>query len=92
MDKSAIHVIVRGKVQGVFFRASTQETAEGLGLAGWVRNRPDGNVEIQAEGDRARLEKLVAWCHDGPPSAKVEGVEVEWIPPDGLRSFEVLRM
>jgi acylphosphatase len=90
MDKSAVHVIVRGKVQGVFFRASTHEIAEELGLAGWVRNCPDGSVELQAEGDRAQLEELIAWCRNGPPSAKVQDVDVAWVQPEGQRSFEVL--
>lgn len=90
MDTTAAHLIVRGRVQGVFFRATTQETAENLGLAGWVRNRPDGTVEIHVEGEKTQLEKLVAWCHKGPPSAKVHQVDVEWISAKGLRSFEVL--
>lgn len=67
-----------GRVQGVFFRAATKEQAEGLGLNGWVRNRPDGRVEIVAEGDRERLGMLSAWAWQGPPGARVEQVEEAW--------------
>lgn len=87
---TAAHVIVRGKVQGVYFRANTQKTAESLDLAGWVRNRPDGSVEIHAEGEKAKLEKLIVWCRQGPPSAQVKDVEIKWVSAEGLRSFEVL--
>ena len=91
MSDTAIHVIVRGRVQGVCFRASTQDTAVDLGLVGWVRNCPDGSVEIHAEGIKLQLEKLIDWCRTGPPSAEVLGLEVDWVSPEGLRSFEVLR-
>ncbi|OGW20851.1 MAG: acylphosphatase [Nitrospinae bacterium RIFCSPLOWO2_12_FULL_47_7] len=86
---SAVHIIVYGKVQGVCYRASTQETAEGLKLAGWTRNCSDGTVEIHAEGEKSQLEKLIAWCHKGPPLAKVSRVAVDWVPSAQLRSFEV---
>lgn len=92
MSRHAVHLIVRGKVQGVFYRAQTQETAEGLALAGWARNCSDGTVEIHAEGEKSQLEKLVAWCHKGPPSARVSGVDVEWVPATGLGSFEIRYM
>jgi acylphosphatase len=73
-----VHVIVRGRVQGVYFRASAQDRARQLGLHGWVRNCPDGSVEILAEGDKARLEQFVVWCHGGPPGAIVTDLDVEW--------------
>ncbi len=89
MAETAAHLVVRGGVQGVWFRASTQETAQRLGLAGWVRNRPDGTVEIHAEGPEAPLKELIQWCHQGPPLARVEAVDLEWVEPEGLTQFEI---
>ncbi len=84
---------VRGRVQGVYFRQSTQEEAERLGgLTGWVRNLPDGDVEAVVEGPRDRVEALVKWCHRGPPSARVDEVRREDGTPTGEFSvFEVRR-
>ncbi|MBI5068528.1 MAG: acylphosphatase [Deltaproteobacteria bacterium] len=76
-------IVVTGIVQGVAYRASAQAEAVRLGLAGWVRNRPDGRVEALAEGPRARVESLVAWCWRGPPLARVSDVEVAWEEPRG---------
>ena len=73
-----VHVIVHGRVQGVYFRASTRDRARHLGLAGWVRNCADGSVELIAEGETAKLEQLVTWCHSGPRGAVVSGITVEW--------------
>jgi acylphosphatase len=70
-----LHLIVRGRVHGVFFRATAQEEADRLGLVGWVRNRPDGTVEIVAEGDAPALARLRAWAQQGPSGAFVESVE-----------------
>lgn len=70
-----LHLIVRGRVQGVFFRTSAQEEAERLGLVGWVRNNFDGGVEIVAEGDTPSLARLRSWAHRGPSGAHVESVE-----------------
>ncbi len=70
------HLLVHGRVQGVYFRQSTQIEAERLGLRGWVRNRLDGSVEIVAEGEEAAVEALVQWSHRGPPMASVSAVEV----------------
>lgn len=84
------HVYVSGKVQGVYFRATTRETAEGLGVAGWVRNLPDGRVEAVFEGDEDALEEMLAYCHEGPKRARVEDVEVEEAPERGpFDGFEV---
>jgi len=77
-DKAQVRITVDGRVQGVFFRAATAQEARGLGLSGWVRNLPDGRVEILAEGGRRNLEMLLAWAHQGPPAARVTDVEVEW--------------
>jgi acylphosphatase len=84
-----VHLRIWGRVQGVFFRASTRDKAVLLGLRGWVRNRSDGTVEAVAEGDEAALQALVAWVHRGPPIADVTEVEVMWEEEAGLRSFEV---
>lgn len=68
-NNSCLHAVVHGRVQGVFFRASTQKKARALGLTGWVRNLPDGTVEVLAVGPRPALEALLAWLHEGPPLA-----------------------
>jgi len=88
-DTVAVHLLVHGRVQGVFYRASTQTTAEGLGLSGWVKNRDDGSVDIHAEGSRERLEELVTWCRNGPPQADVSTIGLCWTEPEGLSSFEI---
>ena len=72
------HVIMIGKVQGVFFRASACEQANVLGISGFVRNLPDGSVEIEAEGDDCDLNRFLQWCRHGPPGARVEDVSVHW--------------
>lgn len=71
------NIRVKGKVQGVFYRANTRTKAEELGLKGWVRNEPGGDVYIEAEGDKDKLDKLVAWCHNGPPHADVSKVDYQ---------------
>lgn len=78
MALKQVHVVVRGRVQGVFFRASTQREARRLGLVGWVKNRGDGAVELCAEGEEEALKELVAWAHHGPGAARVEKVDVRW--------------
>jgi len=74
---------VTGLVQGVFYRQSAALEAARLGLSGAVRNLSDGSVEVEAEGVRSAVEALVAWCRHGPPSARVEGLDVAWEPPTG---------
>lgn len=76
-----VRLRVSGRVQGVYFRASTQERARALGLSGWVRNTPDGAVELEAQGRPDQLEALIAWCNEGPPAARVDDILVEWVPP-----------
>ena len=83
-------VIVHGRVQGVFFRDTCRRLAVEAGLAGWVRNRPDGAVEACFEGPGPAVERLVAWCRRGPPRAVVTGVEVSDAgAPSGSRGFRV---
>lgn len=83
MAKARAHLIISGRVQGVFFRQNTLEEAERLGLGGWVRNRRDGTVEVVAEGEREKVEELVRWAHHGAPPARVSKVEVLWEQPAG---------
>ena len=86
-----VHVLIEGRVQGVFFRASTRDEARARGLAGWVRNRADGRVEAVFEGDRRAVENMIAWCKKGPPYAYVDHVEIVWQPYQGdLMDFRVV--
>ena len=78
MSTKRVHVIVRGRVTGVFFRAATQREARRLGITGWVKNRPDGNIEIVAEGEEEAIKEIVSWAHHGPSAARVDGVDVRW--------------
>jgi acylphosphatase len=77
------HIYVSGRVQGVFYRSNTRRRALELGLTGWVRNLPDGRVEIVVEGEREQVKKLIEWCRRGPPLARVERLEVRWENPTG---------
>lgn len=87
---SAFRAIVRGRVQGVSFRYYTVCAARPLGVVGWVRNLPDGTVEVRAEGDRPALEQLAAWLEHGPDFARVTGVEIVWTEPaGGLPVFDI---
>jgi acylphosphatase len=82
-------VYVSGRVQGVWFRGSCARQAVRAGVAGWARNLPDGRVEAVFEGERAAVEELLTWCHEGPPSATVTGVEIVDEEPVGETSFQV---
>jgi acylphosphatase len=89
-DLARLHVVIEGRVQGVFFRAATRDEARARGLAGWVRNLPDGRVEAIFEGDKRVLEGMLAWCHQGPPYAYVHRVAIDWQPYLGdLDDFRV---
>lgn len=88
--KSKVHVIISGRVHGVWFRATTKQKAEQLGLTGWVRNTSDGNVEAVFEGDGENIKEMLDWCHHGPPSAEVENVEIEkQTPSNGFDGFSI---
>ncbi len=82
-DRVRVHLVLSGRVQGVAFRASTVDEALRFGVSGWVRNLPDGRVEVEAEGPRAAVEGLVAWCRRGPPAARVDHVDAHWLPFEG---------
>lgn len=81
--------IVSGRVQGVCYRASTREQALQLGVAGYVRNRPDGCVEVLAAGPAPALDALERWLRQGPPAARVEAVQREELPAQDLRGFHI---
>ncbi|WP_144391324.1 acylphosphatase [Pleionea sediminis] len=84
-----VHAYISGVVQGVWYRASTQEKATQLGLNGWVRNLSDGRVELIAEGDAMLLQQLMQWCQRGPENASVEDINVSWCESkDEFESFE----
>ena len=85
-------VLITGLVQGVFFRREMTDLARRLGISGWVRNLPDGKVEALAEGERARLDELIRFCHVGPRGAVVRKVEVEWSDYSGeFRGFRITK-
>ena len=86
----AYHILVKGRVQGVGFRYSTRQAAGRFGVKGWVRNTPDGSVEVVCEGPRDKVEKLLKWLHSGPPGSYVAGIETTHLKPQGVfRSFTV---
>ena len=85
------HLVVHGRVQGVWFRDSMRREAKRLGVFGWVRNRPDGAVEAALEGDEDAVDRMVAWCDHGPPGARVLRVETRSEPPEGLTDFRIVR-
>ena len=84
------HIVVSGRVQGVFFRVHTKKEAVLLGVKGWVKNLLDGRVEIMAEGEKERVERLIAFIKQGPPQAYVEDAAVEWLEFAGeFEDFEI---
>jgi acylphosphatase len=83
------HVVVQGHVQGVFFRETTRRRALAAGVAGWVRNLPDGTVEAVFEGERDAVEHLVAYVREGPRGARVDWADVQAEEPEGLAGFHV---
>ena len=87
MAMTARHIIVHGRVQGVFFRDWTVETARSLGVAGWVRNLPDGTVEAHVEGKAPAVRRMVAALHVGPPRALVDRIEQSAAQTEGVRGF-----
>ena len=89
--KKRFHVYISGHVQGVFFRANTAQQARELGLAGWVKNLPDGSVETVFEGATSRAEEMLAWCRVGTPPARVDNIEYAEENADGsFSSFKIV--
>jgi acylphosphatase len=90
-EKARVHVLIEGRVQGVFFRASARDEARARGLAGWARNLPDGRVEALFEGDKSALEDMLTWCRKGPPYAYVDQLDLDWQPYVGdLTNFRIV--
>jgi acylphosphatase len=91
MENIRVRLMIEGRVQGVWFRESTRQEAERFGVHGWVRNRREGTVEVVAEGPEENVRKLVAWCHHGPPAARVARVhETAEIFQGEFISFDVV--
>jgi len=89
-EKARAHAVIRGRVQGVFFRMETHKAARRQGVYGWVKNNRDGTVEAVFEGERADVEAVLLWCRKGPPRAKVDAVDMDWEPYSGRYSgFEI---
>jgi acylphosphatase len=92
MARARLRCFVAGRVQGVSYRAYARHQATQLGLTGWVRNCPDGRVELVAEGEQEALQQLVLWCYQGPPAANVTDVETQWEAATGTDpTFDIRR-
>ncbi len=92
MSARRVHLRITGLVQGVSYRASTRDVAQRLGVTGWVRNLPNGDVEAVAEASNEVLTRFIAWCHEGPDEARVTGVHVsDAVPGEAFARFEVRR-
>jgi acylphosphatase len=89
--QQTIHILIKGKVQGVYFRQSTKQKADELGISGEVRNLAGGDVSIQATGTESQLQQLIAWCRQGPPRAVVTTIETETITLVSFSGFSVRR-
>ncbi len=89
--RKGITIQVSGKVQGVWYRGSTEYQAKSLGIVGFVENRPDGSVYVEAFGEESALTELVAWCHIGPKHAWVDEVVVQEIPIDPCQTTFLIR-
>jgi acylphosphatase len=89
--QQTLEIIVHGKVQGVFYRQSTLQEAMRLGLTGYVKNRPDGSVYILASGTRENLDRLAAWCEEGPPQADVQAIAIHELAWQEFAAFEIIR-
>lgn len=90
MEKIRVHLLIHGRVQGVWYRRHAEQKAKELNLGGWTHNLVDGSVEIVAEGEKERIEQFIAWTKEGSPLAKVEYVEVSYEPYTGeFKDFSV---
>jgi acylphosphatase len=89
MAQIGYHCFISGVVQGVWFRASTQEQARALHITGWVRNLPDGRVELKACGESVQMKQFLAWLHNGPPGAAVSDVDCSEISPPHFIDFTI---
>ena len=88
--KMTVHVIISGKVQGVWYRASTKQMADQIGITGWVRNTSEGNVEAMFEGEEKLVNEMIKWCNQGPPLAEVDNVTIEKMAnKEDFNSFKI---
>ena len=86
-----IRLTIKGKVQGVFYRATAKDIADEFGIKGWVKNLPDRNVEIRASATEEMLQKFIAWCKQGPPKARVDEVIIEELDLQDFNNFRIIR-
>ena len=86
-----VRLIIKGKVQGVFYRATAKDVADLIGVKGWVKNLPDNNVEITATAAEETLQRFINWCKQGPPKAKVVDVIVEQLDLEEFNGFRIIR-
>ena len=87
-----VHLIIKGKVQHVFYRVSAKDEAEKLGLTGWIKNTPEGNVEVMASGSRENIDRFIAWCWKGPSRAQVKSIMINEMDADRqFDEFKVIR-
>jgi len=86
-----VRLIIKGKVQGVFYRATAKDVADLIGVKGWIRNLPNDNVEITATAAEDVLQKFIAWCKQGPPKARVDEVTVEELNVEEFKGFKIIR-
>ena len=87
----AVHLIIKGRVQGVFFRASAKDKADDLGISGWVKNTPEGDVEVLANGDQMAIDLFIEWCRKGPSKARVIDVIVTEASEEDFNGFRITR-
>lgn len=86
-----IHLLIKGKVQGVFYRATAKKEAAALGITGWVKNTDEGDVELVATGDERALKDLISWCRSGPSGAIVTTIEKADLPEENFAAFEIMK-
>ena len=86
-----IHLLIKGEVQGVFYRASAKEQALQLGVTGWVKNTAEGHVEIVATASDSKLQQFVKWCRKGPAKASVESIDMQTVDEQQFEEFTILR-
>lgn len=86
-----VHLLIKGKVQGVFYRATAKDVAKELGLTGWVKNTKEGNVEALASGSNEQLQQFINWCRRGPAKAIVTNVEISFLEEQPFNDFKIIR-
>ena len=91
MDRKTLHLLIEGKVQGVFYRASAKEIADEMKITGWVKNTKEGNVQIVCQGGEAELQQFINWCKQGPRRAKVESIKITETMATSFDDFRIVR-